>query len=109
MTTIDSTKPPSAPIIHGRIDGLGLAGVTPAMVHTQPTAAVATRIAKRPTVFQTVSSTVIRSVSTAPADGAAYIPSRCAWAAASVPACCADAYWVCAAGGVSPAACRPPG
>jgi hypothetical protein len=105
ITTSDSTKPPSAPMIQGRIDGFGLAAVTPAIVHTQPTAAVTRRMAKRPTVFHTVSSTVMRSVSTAPADGAAYMPSRWAWAAASVPACCAAPYCACAAGGgVRPAA-----
>ena len=97
------------PISHGAMFGLGFSAVTPAIVQIQPPTAVTSRTAKRPTVFQTVSSTVMRSVSMAPAAGAAYMPSSCAWAATSVPACCAVAYWVGAAGGVKPAAWRPPG
>src|SRR5690606_20277284 len=81
---------------------------------TQPTTAVTSRMPNRPAVFQTVSSTVMRSVSMAPAGGAAYMPSRCAFAAASTPACwdaadCAGggggAYCVCGAPGYVLAFC----
>ena len=91
MTTIASTNPPSTPMIHGRMFGLGFSAVTGAIVKSQPPTAVTRSTANRASVFMTVSSTVIRSVSIAPAAGEAYMPSRRAWAAASVAACCAVA------------------
>ena len=110
ITTIDRTKPPSAPSIQGRIEiWPGAVVDVPPRVHTQPTAANATSTAKSPTVFQTVSSTDMRPVSMAPAGGAAYMPSSWAWAAASVPARWAVEACVCAGGGVKLAAWRPPG
>lgn len=100
MMTIDRTKPTSAPITQGRgLMRVSAAGARPPRLHTQPTAAVTSRTANRLTVFMTVSSTVMRSVCTAPAAGAAYMPSICACAAMFTPACCpaADA----AGGGVN--------
>ena len=109
MTTIARTNPASAPISHGvRLTLSGVAAVTPDIVQIQPTAAVTRRIANRPTVLRTVSSTVMRLVSTAPAEGAAYMPSRFACAATLTPCSCAVAAWVWApgaAGGVSPGFC----
>src|SRR5688572_16301831 len=106
ITTRARTKPPSMPTIHGVMLGFGFAGVTEDIVQTQPPTAVTSSTAKRPTVFQTVSSTVIRSVSMAPALGAVYMPSSCALAAALVAACWVVAYWV---GPPMFAACGPPG
>ncbi len=70
-------------MIIGRALGRGLAAVTPLIVQIQPTTAVTTRMPKRASVFMTVSSTVMRPVSTALADGAAYAPSIVAAAAGS--------------------------
>src|SRR5690606_34689 len=93
MTTIAITKPPSAPTIHGVRSAVSRPVVgsiaTVDAVHTHPTTAVTSSTAKSETVFQIVSSTVIRSVSIAPADGAAYMPSNRALAAASTAAFCA--------------------
>ncbi len=58
-------------MIHGAMLGEGLAAVTPAIVQIQPTTAVTSSTPKRATVFRTVSSTVMRPVSMAPAEGAA--------------------------------------
>ena len=70
MLTMASTKPPIMPISHGVM--LGAPSVmTVERVQTQPTTAVTSSAAKRPTVFQTVSSTVMRSVSIEPAGGVA--------------------------------------
>ncbi len=66
-----STKPTRPPTIIGAALGFGLAALTPAIDQIQPTTAVTTRMPKSARVFMTVSSTVMRPVSTALADGAA--------------------------------------
>ena len=86
VATNASTKPTRPPMSIGAMFGLGLATVTLLIVQIQPTTAVTTRMANRPRVLKTVSSTVMRSVCTAPADGAAYMPSMLAVSAAAAAA-----------------------